>query len=103
MKSNMPFFETILQYIKRPGMYGIQNVEDIRLLFMHEEIFHRVSEVGEFNSQFNKYISRELGPGLDNFDWSKIIRLHSGSDFHSIQLFEQVFIQYLDQSKDLDL
>jgi hypothetical protein len=101
MKNNFPFFEIILKYVERPGMFGIQKVEDIRLLFVHEEMFHKVSYVGEFNAKFNKYVSNELGPGLENFDWSKIIRLHSGSDFHSIQLFEQVFVKFLEQSGDL--
>ncbi len=74
--------------VNRPGMFGIQKVEDIRILFTAEIHINQNESVGDWSQRFSRFVVEDCNPELLNFDWSKIIRLYSASDAHSIDLFK---------------
>jgi hypothetical protein len=76
--------------LDRPGMYGIQKVEDIKVIFFSETFFNQNKEIEEWSSMFSRFVIEETNNALDNFDWCKVIRLYSGSDAHSLELFKEL-------------
>lgn len=94
-------YEIIGQLIKMPGVYGINRVEDIKFMFLGGDLFYpnNVSLCNEFVTAFNIYMNdffRKEYNFKDFYDWDKLIRLYSGSDKHSLELFSKFFYEYLE-------
>jgi len=94
MDAEKKFFEKLSYMIERPGMFGIQKVEDIKLIFTGEIVINQNLVIETWNAEFNEYVFNKVDSSLINFDWSKIIRLYSGSDAHSIELFKDLFLGF---------
>lgn len=89
-------FTSILdEVLSKPGMYRLQKVEDIEIFILGEIIFHRNVEIEEWSSTFTKFVEKNVDSRLKGFNWSRIIRLYSGSDSHSIELFKTLFQKFL--------
>jgi hypothetical protein len=84
------FLDKLKIVLDRPGMYSIQKVEDVSTIFFSEIFFNRNKEIEEWSSKFSRFVISDTNNALDNFDWCKIIRLYSGSDAHSLELFREL-------------
>ena len=71
-------------------MYNVQKVEDINIIFTSEIIIHQNENVEEWSNKFRQFVIADVDERLSDFHWSNIIRLYSGSDSHSIELFKQL-------------
>ena len=95
------WYVTIGHLLKRPAMYGLNKVEDIKLLFLGVRLFCFNNSLlsNEFETGFNVFVNAFFTKE-HNFkephDWSKLIRLYSGSDKHSLELFGRFFYEYLE-------
>ncbi|MGN6293136.1 MAG: hypothetical protein ACTHMV_10370 [Chitinophagaceae bacterium] len=94
MITEKDFFERLSFVLERPGMFGIQKIEDVFLIFSAEIFIHRNEWVEKWNQRFNEFVIGEINETLTNFDWSKVIRLYSGSDYSSIELFKQLYSRF---------
>ena len=83
--------------LSKPGMFRIQSVEDIYILLFAETFFNDNDDVIEWITQLNDFIVREVDPNMRGFDWCKIIRLYSGSDSHSLELFTNLYKRFIMQ------
>jgi len=84
------FLNKLKIVLERPGMYGVQKVEDISIIFFSEIFFNRNREIEEWGNRFSHFVIMEINTSLKNFDWCKVIRLYSGSDAHSLELFKEL-------------
>ena len=88
------FIGALMVLLDKPGMYRIQKVEDIYHYINAEIYFNGNREVEAWNGQFSEFVVVKMNKSLIDFDWSKVIRLYSGSDMHSIELFKQLLLEY---------
>lgn len=88
------FLDKLKVVLERPAMYGIQKVEDINVMFFSETYFNRNKEIEEWSTKFSRFVIEETNNALDNFDWCKVIRLYSGSDAHSLELFKALSTRF---------
>ncbi|TWI80397.1 hypothetical protein IQ13_3074 [Lacibacter cauensis] len=88
MFSDVDFLERLEILLDQPGMFNIQRVEDIQMIFTAEIHINRNESVGDWSLRFSRFVIEDCNTDLQNFDWSRIIRLYSGSDAHSIDLFK---------------
>lgn len=98
MISRNNFYKKLIIILERPGMYSIQKVEDIYLLFFAEIYFNDNSEIEEWSSKFREFVKSNINNALENFGWHQIIRLYSGSDAHSIKLFSEMFANFIEEN-----
>jgi len=94
MITKQVFLNKIENVLDSPGMYGIQKVEDIKLIFFSEIFLNRNIEIEEWSSKLSHFVIKETNPTLENADWSKIIRFYSGSDAHSLELFKELSVKF---------
>ena len=88
------FIKKISIILERPGMFGIQKVEDINLVFFSEIYINNNVELEKWCRGFSLFVINDTNESLSNFDWSKVIRLYSGSDYHSLSLFKELLNEY---------
>ena len=88
------FLDKLRIVLDRPGMYSIQKVEDINTIFFSEIFFNRNKEIEDWSSKFSHFVINDTNNALDNFHWCKIIRLYSGSDAHSLDLFGELCTKF---------
>ena len=88
--------ELIKAITKRPAMYGVNRVEDIELIILGYTACSAVIQenASDFNIEFRRYINTHFEMAGDH-SWQRLIRFHSGSDSHSIELFSILFSKYL--------
>jgi len=99
MESNMreKFLEFIQAVIKRPSMYQIERVEDIWVLtygYQHALIGYDNDLVTDVLSEFRIYVNKHYKTKSD-FSWARLIRFHSGSNSHTIQIFAELFGDFI--------
>lgn len=90
------FLSLILQIVERPGMYGVNELDDlyfIMLGYMYSDI-QEMSEISDLLEKFRLFINEHFESN-EGHDWHKLVKLYSGSDIHSIELFGRLFNQYL--------
>ncbi|MCB9059861.1 MAG: hypothetical protein H6627_14945 [Calditrichae bacterium] len=88
------FFQRLNDILTRPAMYGIQKVEDIKIIFFSEIFFNQNKEIEIWSNKFSHFVIEEINNHLHNFDWCKVIRLYSGSDAHSLELFKELCARF---------
>ncbi len=101
MNSKDQIIDLIRMVLKRPAMFQVNRVEDLWLIlfgYQHALTFESNVEINELLVDFTKFINLCF-ESTTEYNWDKLIRLHSGSDSHSIQLFEQLFEQFLLEKK----
>jgi hypothetical protein len=100
MKVKDRYIDFIKKVTAWPGMYQINKVEDIWLVSLGYQQALQESEnveVGNFLVAFRAYVNEHFN-SKENHGWERLIRLYSGSDSHSIELFVQLFSQYVDET-----
>jgi len=98
MAKRIEFIDRLYEILARPAVFAIQRIEDINVIFVAEIHINRNKELEDFYQAFSKFISRQNEGCFENFEWCKIIRLYSGSDFHSIELFKYYLERYLEEA-----
>lgn len=95
LESIAQFLSFIKQINNRPGMYGVNQVKDIALIIFGYRYSNNdeANGIDEFLTGFRAFVNVEFGTKED-FDWPKLIYLYSGSDSHSLQLFDKLFKSY---------
>jgi hypothetical protein len=91
---------------KRPFMYGVQRVEDIFLMSAgYAEALEKANATDEdfehFHAGFMDFVVRDLNTP-SHCNWSMAIRLYSGSDSASLDLFFEELAKYKSGKSDLD-
>lgn len=94
MINEKEFIKAMDILIDKPGMYGINSIENIYNFVTAEIYFNRNIAVEDWSGRFNLFVMEKLNNRLTNFHWYKLIRLYSGSDSHSIQLFKDLFLEF---------
>ncbi len=99
-KEKLQFFlDLILNVVSKPGMYGIDNIKELSI-FIQGYMCTRSPDgadvdiiIGEFRAFVNAHFKTQ-----SDYDWHKLIYLHSGGGRHSIQLFGELFTLYLTEN-----
>lgn len=96
MITDVEFLEKLDTVLVRPAMFGVQKIEDIQIIFFTEFFLNKNESVEKWSGRFSDFVIKDANCDLNNFHWSKIIRLHSGSDAHSLELFKQLREKFSD-------
>ncbi|MEC3906136.1 hypothetical protein VOI54_03845 [Tamlana sp. 2201CG12-4] len=86
--------EAISIIINKPGMFAINKVEDFYFFFLGYT-FKDEHLSGIMNQEFSKYVKEKLKFKDDNAKWYRIIRYYSTNDVHSVELFLNLFSNFL--------
>lgn len=86
--------KTISIIIDKPGMFAINKVEDFYFFFLGYT-FKDEHLSGVINHEFSKYVSEKLKFRDNNAKWYRIIRYHSTNDTHSLELFLDLFSDFI--------
>jgi hypothetical protein len=99
----MEKFYSFLQHVlKMPGMFKVSKIEDIEFIILGYSVAldHHLSanEVDSFFIDFNQHVCKKYR--LDaSYGWCKVLRFFSGSDGHSLKLFEENLNEWHDKMK----
>lgn len=97
----------IKNILDKPGLYQVNKVEDLYFILlgyelkMHENKRESIEKekYSNFKTNFRKFVNKKCDSKKDH-DTVSLIRLYSGgSDKHSLELFKQWFLEYLNQEK----
>ena len=91
----MEEFNSFIKLIStRPGMYGINRVEDINFM-IYGFLYASKSEIhGNCISGFGEFVIKKYELKED-IHWCRLIRFYSTSDSHSLKLFRNLFEEFL--------
>ena len=89
--SQNEFYVRVAQISNRSGMYLINNVEELQLYLMG---FMDAMKQDEWLLAFDNYVNEYHGVKGEQIPWYRLIRLRSGSDIHSLELFRLLFEQF---------
>jgi hypothetical protein len=92
-------FELIAAIIKRPAMFSVNRVEDIQLIiFGYSTCAIQDSDnLENFGELFRTFVNEHFESRADH-DWARLIRFHSASDIHSIELFADLLNKFKQES-----
>lgn len=82
------------EIIDKPGMYQVNNIEDLHLVLLGYLQGLDDDDSTSFLSGFRMFVNEEFKTNFD-YDWSRLIRFHSGGDKGSIDLFRVLFSRYM--------
>ena len=101
--------DKLIKHIKnildRPGMYRVNKVEDLYFILLGYEfkMYESKKKSTErdkyqiFKANFRKFVNKKCSSKEDH-ETVNLIRLYSGgNDKHSLELFKQWFLEYLQQ------
>lgn len=91
------FIEFVLEVCKRPAMFHVNRVEELNVIcigFQCALTDNDAKSLNEFLGDFREYVNHHFEMN-SNYNWDSVIRLHSGSDLHSLPLFQRLFKDYL--------
>lgn len=89
------FLSFVFLILKRPGMFCVNKVEDLNYMITGYTFGNSNQEVAELLSHFRIFVNNDMD-SISNHDWVKLIRLYSGSDSHSLKLFQDMFERFLE-------
>ncbi len=89
------FLTQLIAVLDRPGMFSIQRVEDIYTIFLSEILFHKNEELEKWSADFSNFVKMDINENFNNFHWARLIRLYSGSDAHSLELFRELCLRFM--------
>jgi hypothetical protein len=94
------FSGTIKMLLEKPGLFGINKIEDIYYFILGYDMCITSNDLEEndysyFKDNFRDFVNKDFDSD-QNHDWAKLIRLYSGSDTHSIQLFTSLFNKFIE-------
>jgi hypothetical protein len=88
------FISLLDSVTSRPGMYLVNNVEDLNLLIFGYLAASDEDESSSLMSEFRKFVNHEFKTDSD-YDWPRLIRFHSDGGRSSIELFKVLFSRYI--------
>ncbi|MDX2361786.1 MAG: hypothetical protein QNK23_13335 [Crocinitomicaceae bacterium] len=93
MKNSKDFFEFAMNILNRPGMFLVNNVEDFQLV-LFGYCAATDTNVGTYMEGFEKMLNQKYFSNSTDFNWVKIIRLHSSTDLHTLELLKDEFTKW---------
>jgi hypothetical protein len=97
MVTEKQFLDVLNTVLSRPNMFRIHRVEDLWIFIWAEVLINGNEAVAQWSGKFSEFVMKEINTALVGFDWSKIIRLVSESDVHSLELFKQMYWKFINQ------
>jgi hypothetical protein len=94
------FLEVLNHRLERPGMYGVNRVEDLYHFIWGYATGANSQEVWDLMSDFRVSLNKDWKTTKENHDWPRLIKLYSGSDLHSVELFKQKLNEFLNNRKN---
>ncbi len=94
------FLNIVSAVTRKPGLFRIGSVGDISIFIQGIVVATKDEEINNWLIKFNEFVNKELDGRLVDFGWVKLIYLYSGSESHSLQLFEQLFNDFVKISSD---
>ncbi len=99
------FLDLMTSVTTRPGMYRINNVEELYLfisgyrygMYNTDEKDPVNNLLDDFSIHMNNYF--DLTSDDNRYPWDKLIKFYSGNDRHSLELFSTCFNEFLAQYK----
>ena len=91
----MKLYSFISPILERPAMYCVNNIEDLYLIVWGYLIGSEDTPSQDFMTYFRKFVNVYF-KSKEDVDWPRLIRFYSSSDFHSIELFKQIFTAALE-------
>jgi|GEM_PF-5533723 hypothetical protein len=95
---NEHFIKFIQSINEKPGMYLVNNVRDMNLIFLgylYAPIDKKEADsLGELISGFNMFVNKHYKSKSD-YHWAKLIYFHSSSDTNSIEVFSTLFDKFV--------
>jgi len=102
-KTLTEFIDFVAAMTKRPGMFGINNVEDLNLVVLGYTVATKDNTVEELLGAFTEFINRDFDTN-NSYHWALVLRLNSAtSDHHSLKLFGDIFSKFLAAKYDVDI
>lgn len=91
------FLTLIFHVVERPGIYGVNEVDDLYFIMFGYQYadLQSMEDISNLLSGFRRYVNEHFELKGDH-DWPRLIKLYSASDRHSIELFGLLFRKYLD-------
>ena len=82
--------------IERPGMYLVNNVEELSLIIYGYLMGKGDVDCIELMSEFRDFVNKECKTDKKrDHNWPRLVRFYSGSDAHSLTLFRHLFDKFL--------
>lgn len=95
------FVELVQHIVNKPGMFLVNNIEDLGLIISGYLMGVSHMKGGEalidYLSGFRAFVNRHFESTFD-YDWERLIRFHSSGDTGSLILFKQLFQEYISSS-----
>jgi len=93
------FNEFVYAVVNKPGMYRVNNIEDLGLvIFGYIAGVARsgtISGLNEFMNNFRRFVNEHFDTTVD-YDWERLIRFHAGGNVGSLELFKILFDRYIE-------
>lgn len=88
------FIKLIDAVCKHPAVYSINRVEEIDIL-INGYLFGTGDKetISDFMSKFNSFVVQKFDIGT-GYNWVKLIRLNTGGDLHTIELFDILYNEF---------
>ena len=94
------FVEFVTGIINKPGLYGVNKIEDIYFIILGYRAamtgLVNVEQLNKFLYRFRKFVNEHFETKSDT-DWCRLIRFYSGSDLQSIDLFGKLFSNFFNE------
>ncbi len=88
------FIDFVSGVLRRPGMYQVNNIEDLNLLIFGFSIGCNSKEVFSLLDDYRLFVNQEF-KSTNNYDWARLIRFYSSGDLQSLDLFKSKFKSFL--------
>lgn len=91
-------FKLILSITERPAMYQVSKVEDIYLVIFGYLTGCQSDSLNDFHENFRAFVNKHFAEDFtskSDYDWPRLIRFYSAGDKHSVELFGQLFNEYV--------
>lgn len=98
--STQDFLLFLTSLMNRPGMYLVNNVEELSLVILGYLAGRKDTDCINLMSKFRDFVNKESKIDKKNDrDWPRIVRFYSASDSHSLVLFRTLFDKFVASEK----
>jgi hypothetical protein len=97
IKALRDFVSLINAILERPGMFLVNNVENLSLVILGYKMACKdtcVELLNNFLNDFKKYVN-ERSDFKEDIDWVRLIRFHGVGDKNTLDLFKRNFNDFL--------
>ncbi|WP_426584256.1 hypothetical protein [Mucilaginibacter sp. R-33] len=97
------FIEFISAVAKKPAIYQISNVDGIYAMIFGYIAGSQSEILNVFHQNFRTFVNEYFASDFviqGDYNWPRLFRFYSASESHSVELFLQVFEQFIN-SQDL--